>query len=120
MKYRIRTRVYEHLLRLGPAYTEHKSSGSVAATISDGVDSLEQYVGFFIPCLILCFVIPVVLFVAFTVFSRSPGSADPTRVRPACSLLNCPLIQALLERETRYLAWIIMTSVHIMQKVCRD
>lgn len=72
MKYRIRTRVYEHLLRLGPAYTEHKSSGSVAATISDGVDSLEQYVGFFIPCLILCFVIPVVLFVAFTVFLDLP------------------------------------------------
>lgn len=65
MKYSIRSRVYEHLLRLGPAYTEHKSSGSVAATISDGVDSLEQYVGFFIPCLILCFVIPSVLFVAF-------------------------------------------------------
>ena len=65
MKYSIRSRVYEHLLRLGPSYTEHKSSGSVAATISDGVDSLEQYVGFFIPCLILCFVIPSVLFVAF-------------------------------------------------------
>ncbi|PKL60548.1 MAG: hypothetical protein CVV33_02100 [Methanomicrobiales archaeon HGW-Methanomicrobiales-4] len=66
MKYSIRSRVYEHLLRLGPAYTEHKSSGSVAATISDGVDSLEQYVGFFIPCLILCFAIPAALFVAFS------------------------------------------------------
>lgn len=66
MKFSVRSRVYEHLLRLGPAYTEHKSSGSVAATISDGVDSLEQYVGFFIPCLILCFAIPAVLFVAFT------------------------------------------------------
>jgi ATP-binding cassette, subfamily C, bacterial CydD len=66
MKYSVRSRVYEHLLRLGPAYTEHKSSGSVAATISDGVDTLEQYVGFFIPCLILCFVIPAALFVAFT------------------------------------------------------
>jgi ABC-type transport system involved in cytochrome bd biosynthesis fused ATPase/permease subunit len=66
MKYSIRSRVYEHLLRLGPAYTEYKSSGSVAATISDGVDTLEQYVGFFIPCLILCFIIPAALFVAFT------------------------------------------------------
>lgn len=65
MKYSIRSRVYEHLLRLGPAYTEHKSSGSVAATISDGVDSLEQYVGFFIPCLILCCVVPSILFVVF-------------------------------------------------------
>nr|WP_319540707.1 ABC transporter ATP-binding protein/permease [uncultured Methanospirillum sp.] len=66
MKLGVRTKVYEHLLRLGPAYTEHKSSGSVAATIADGVDSLEQYVGFFIPCLVLCFLVPSVLFVAFT------------------------------------------------------
>lgn len=72
MKYRIRSRVYEHLLHLGPAYTEHKSSGSVAATISDGVDSLEQYVGFFIPCLMLCFIIPSALFVAFSVLLDLP------------------------------------------------
>jgi ABC-type transport system involved in cytochrome bd biosynthesis fused ATPase/permease subunit len=65
MKYRVRSRVYEHLLRLGPAYTEQKRSGSVATTISDGVDSLEQYVGFFIPCLVLCFLVPGMLFVAF-------------------------------------------------------
>lgn len=72
MKYRIRSRVYEHLLRLGPAYTEHKSSGSIAATISDGVDTLEQYVGFFIPCLVLCFIVPGILFVAFTLLLDLP------------------------------------------------
>jgi len=72
MKYSIRSRVYEHLLRLGPAYTEHKSSGSIAATISDGVDSLEQYVGFFIPCLILCFIVPAILFVAFCILINIP------------------------------------------------
>jgi ABC-type transport system involved in cytochrome bd biosynthesis fused ATPase/permease subunit len=72
MKLSVRKRVYEHLLRLGPAYTEHKSSGSVAATIADGVDTLEQYVGFFIPCLVLCFVVPSVLFVAFTILLDLP------------------------------------------------
>jgi ATP-binding cassette, subfamily C, bacterial CydD len=65
MKYSIRSRVYEHLLRLGPTYTEKRSSGSIAAIISDGVDSLENYVGFFIPCLILCIIVPAILFVAF-------------------------------------------------------
>lgn len=72
MKLSVRKKVYEHLLRLGPAYTEHKSSGSIAATIADGVDTLEQYVGFFIPCLILCFVVPTILFVAFTVMLDLP------------------------------------------------
>jgi len=72
MKLGVRKKVYEHLLRLGPAYTEHKSSGSVAATIADGVDTLEQYVGFFIPCLILCFLVPSILFVAFTAILDLP------------------------------------------------
>ncbi|HWQ64854.1 MAG TPA: ABC transporter ATP-binding protein/permease, partial [Methanospirillum sp.] len=72
MKLGVRKKVYEHLLRLGPSYTEHKSSGSVAATIADGVDTLEQYVGFFIPCLILCFLVPSILFVAFTAILDLP------------------------------------------------
>ncbi len=72
MKLSVRSRVYEHLLHLGPAYTEHRSSGSIAATIADGVDTLEQYVGFFIPCLILCFIVPAVLFIAFTLLLDLP------------------------------------------------
>ncbi len=72
MKLSIRKKVYEHLLRLGPAYTERTSSGSIAATIADGVDTLEQYVGFFIPCLILCFIVPSILFVAFTIMLDLP------------------------------------------------
>lgn len=68
MKFGVRKKVYEHLLRLGPSYTEHKNSGSIATIIADGVDTLEQYVGFFIPCLVLCFIIPAVLFVAFTIY----------------------------------------------------
>lgn len=72
MKYNIRSRVYEHLLRLGPAYTEKKSSGSIAAIISDGVDSLENYVGFFIPCLILCIIVPAILFFVFSILVDIP------------------------------------------------
>jgi ATP-binding cassette, subfamily C, bacterial CydD len=68
MKCCIRSRVYEHLLRLGPVYAERNNSGSLSATLTDGIDTMEQYVGFFLPCLILCFVIPGALFLIFSYY----------------------------------------------------
>nr|WP_319540644.1 ABC transporter ATP-binding protein [uncultured Methanospirillum sp.] len=63
----LRSRVYEHLFCLGPIYTEKTSSGSIATIILNGIESLTRYAGFFIPNLILCFVIPAILFVVFAI-----------------------------------------------------
>ena len=67
MKESIRSRMYQHLLRLGPAYTDRNDSGSLAATFVDGTEQLEQYVAYYIPYILLCMMVPTGLFVAFTV-----------------------------------------------------
>ncbi len=67
MKRAIRSRMYEHILRLGPGYTDRNDSGSLAATFVDGTEQLEQYVAYYIPYILLCMIIPAALFIGFAV-----------------------------------------------------
>lgn len=68
MKKAVRTRMYEHLLKLGPGYTDRNDSGSIAATFVDGTEQLEQYVAYYIPYILLCMIVPVALFVGFVFY----------------------------------------------------
>lgn len=65
MKEAIRSKVYKKLLILGPAYTDKKDSGSIAATFVDGTEQLEQYISYYIPYILLCLLVPPTLFIAF-------------------------------------------------------
>lgn len=65
MKQSIRSRMYEKILELGPAYTDRNDSGSIAATFVDGTEQLEQYVAYYIPYILLCMLVPAGLFIVF-------------------------------------------------------
>ncbi|HWQ64858.1 MAG TPA: ABC transporter ATP-binding protein [Methanospirillum sp.] len=68
MKKAVRTRMYEHLLKLGPGYTDRNDSGSIAATFVDGTEQLEQYVAYYIPYILLCMIFPAALFIGFVFY----------------------------------------------------
>lgn len=68
MKKAVRTRIYEHLLKLGPGYTDRNDSGSIAATFVDGTEQLEQYVAYYIPYILLCMIVPTALFIGFVFY----------------------------------------------------
>ena len=65
MKQAIRSQMYQHLLLLGPEYTDKNESGAIATTFVDGTEQLEQYVAYYIPYIILCILVPSALFVGF-------------------------------------------------------
>jgi len=67
MKRAIRSRMYDQLLKLGPGYTDRNDSGSIAATFVDGTEQLEQYVSYYIPYILLCMLVPAVLFTGFAI-----------------------------------------------------
>lgn len=68
VKSAVRKRLYEHLLDLGPSFLEHRNAGSLTATIVDGVEALEPYVGLYVPYITLSLVMPVILFIGFALY----------------------------------------------------
>lgn len=68
IKKRVRRRLYDHLQRLGPSFLERRNSGSLSATVVDGVEALDPYVGLYFPYIALCLMMPALLFVGFALY----------------------------------------------------
>ena len=85
---RLRQRLYDHLVRLGPAYLTHERTGPVVMSMVEGVQQLEVYFGQFLPQLVIAVATPVLIF-AFVAFVDLPvaavlvGAALVTLVAPA-------------------------------------
>ncbi len=59
VKERLRARLYAHLLHLGPGYLERTRTGDVQATLVDGVEALEGYMGYYIPQAFIALIAPI-------------------------------------------------------------
>src|SRR6266542_3758253 len=59
VKRALRTRIYRHLLTLGPGYLERRSTGELVASAVDGVEHLETYYGKYLPQLVVTLVAPI-------------------------------------------------------------
>jgi ATP-binding cassette subfamily C protein CydCD len=85
---RLRQRLYDHLMRLGPAYLTHERTGPVATSLVEGVQQLEVYFGQFLPQLVVAVATPILIF-AFVAFIDLPvaavlvGAALVTLIAPA-------------------------------------
>ena len=59
VKTKLRRRLFTQLLLLGPGYLEHTETGKVQATLVDGVEALESYVGYYLPQAVVSVVVPI-------------------------------------------------------------
>lgn len=72
VKRTLRKRLYNHLIRLGPAYTRGERSGALTTTVMEGVEALDAYYSQYLPQLVLAALIPVgILFFVFPLDSLS-------------------------------------------------
>ena len=71
---RLRQRLYDHLVRLGPAFLTHERTGPVASSLVEGVQQLEVYFGQYLPQLVVAAATPVLIF-AFVAFVDLPVAA---------------------------------------------
>src|SRR3989475_7254601 len=85
---RLRQRLYDHLVRLGPAYLTHERTGPVATSMVEGVQQLEVYLRQFWPHLVVTVATPILIF-TFVAFVELPvavvlvGAALVTLIAPA-------------------------------------
>ncbi|MFV0308748.1 MAG: ABC transporter ATP-binding protein/permease [Desertimonas sp.] len=61
VKARLRHRLSAQLLRLGPGYVATRGTGKVQATVVDGVEALQAYIGFYLPQVAVSIVSPLAL-----------------------------------------------------------
>lgn len=81
----VRQEVYDKLVRLGPSYREHASTGEAVQISVEGVEQLESYFGSYLPQLFYAVLAPLTLFACLA----------PLSLPPAVALLACvPLIPA--------------------------
>ncbi|HEY3067151.1 MAG TPA: ABC transporter ATP-binding protein [Methylomirabilota bacterium] len=71
---RLRARLYDHLVRLGPAYLTHERTGPVVTSLVDGVQQLEIYFGQYLPQLVVAAATPLLIF-GFVAFLDLPVAA---------------------------------------------
>jgi ABC-type multidrug transport system fused ATPase/permease subunit len=55
VKSKLRERLFEHILNLGPAYQESYRSGGLQAVLTEGIESLEPFLTSYIPQLLIAF-----------------------------------------------------------------
>jgi ATP-binding cassette subfamily C protein CydCD len=85
---RLRQRLYEHVVMLGPAHFAGARTGEVLLSMVEGVQQLETYFGQYLPQLIVAGLTPLLIF-AFVAFLDLPvalvllGAALLTLVAPA-------------------------------------
>ena len=88
VKNSLRSAVFRKLHTLGPEYIEKKNSGWLTATAVDGIEGLEMYAGSYIPYVILCLTVPVMMFTIFWII------IDP--IAAIIEIVFVPIILAFL------------------------
>ncbi|MFN2158399.1 MAG: thiol reductant ABC exporter subunit CydD [Anaerolineales bacterium] len=63
IKSKLRCSLFEHILNLGPSYTNQQRSGELSSVCMDGVESVEDYFREYLPGLVLAALIPIVYLV---------------------------------------------------------
>lgn len=62
IKSRLRRRLYEHALKLGPGHFDQRRTGDVLMFLVDGVETLEAFFGRYLPQFFVAAVAPVLIF----------------------------------------------------------
>jgi ATP-binding cassette subfamily B protein len=62
MKVRLRRRLYEHVLRLGPGHFDQRRTGDALLSLVEGVEQLDVFFGQYLPQLIIAALTPVIIF----------------------------------------------------------
>ncbi|MFI6910406.1 thiol reductant ABC exporter subunit CydD [Nonomuraea sp. NPDC050394] len=97
VKERVRGRLYQKLLLLGPGYLTLRRSGDVRTVLVDGVEALEAYYSRYLPTVALCLLGPASILIYLA--TRDPVSVALIGVCIALVLLSPRLLDKVLARK---------------------
>jgi ATP-binding cassette subfamily C protein CydD len=95
----LREKLFAHVLRLGPSYTEEERTGELTTTATEGIEKLDAYVGRYLPQVFLSVLVP--LMIAGYVLPRDPSSAILLLVTAPVIPVLMVLVGSYAEEHTR-------------------
>lgn len=63
IKTELRERLFDHILKLGPAYTRRQSTGELTAAAVEGIEALDAYYSQYLPQLVITALVPISILV---------------------------------------------------------
>ena len=73
VKVKLRERLYEHSLALGPGYFDSSRTGDALMSLAEGVERLEAFFGRYLPQMIVAALAPVVIFIFMALLDFRTG-----------------------------------------------
>ena len=73
VKVKLRKRLYEHALALGPGYFDQARTGDVLLSLADGVEKLEAFFGQYLPQIIVAALAPLIIFIFMAIIDLQTG-----------------------------------------------
>jgi ATP-binding cassette subfamily B protein len=73
VKVKLRERLYEHSLALGPGYFDQTRTGDALMSLAEGVERLEAFFGRYLPQMIVAALAPVLIFVFMALIDLRTG-----------------------------------------------
>ena len=73
VKVKLRERLYEHSLALGPGHFDSSRTGDALMSLAEGVERLEAFFGRYLPQMIVAALAPLVIFVAMALIDFRTG-----------------------------------------------
>lgn len=117
VKTSLRRLLFQHLLRLGPAYARGEKTGELAITASEGIEALDAYFSQYLPQLVLAALVPLT-FLAF-VLPLDPLSGLVLLLTapliPVFMILIGNLAQALTRRQWQTLSRMSAYFLDVLQ-----
>ncbi len=114
---RLRRRLFEHIMALGPAFTQGERSGELAAAVVQGIDALDAYFSQYLPRLALAALVPLTILIV--VFPRDLLSGVVLLVTapliPLFMILIGNLADALTRRQYRSLSRMSAHFLDVLQ-----
>ena len=74
VKVKLRQRLYEHSLALGPGHFDSARTGDALMSLAEGVERLEAFFGRYLPQMIVAALAPVVIFIFMALIDFRTGS----------------------------------------------
>ncbi len=71
VKTELRGRLFGHVLRLGPDYAKGERTGELATTATEGVERLDAYFARYLPQVLLCVLVPLLIVACIFPLDRS-------------------------------------------------
>ena len=73
VKVKLRERLYEHSLAMGPGYFDSSRTGDALMSLAEGVERLEAFFGRYLPQMIIAALAPVVIFIFMALIDFRTG-----------------------------------------------